>query len=134
MILNTITALAPRYARRSDPPERPLVVVPPCQSDIKRTLRRAGSVENAVYHWAFRVAPGAHSPLMVNRRFPFEICSWFRNGGWRRAPQFGLNAKFTANRFSPLFSQIARKLNSMQLLAVYRETLVKRRLRDQPQR
>ena len=39
MILKTVTAFALRLNRQTDGPERPLMVDPPCQSDIKRTLR-----------------------------------------------------------------------------------------------
>src|SRR2546423_5684812 len=40
MILKTVTGLALRLTRREDAPERLLIVEPPCQSDLKRVLRR----------------------------------------------------------------------------------------------
>src|ERR1700731_3297679 len=41
VMVKTVTAPALRLVRRTDAPERPLIVAPPCQSEIKRTLRRA---------------------------------------------------------------------------------------------
>src|SRR6185312_5077642 len=54
MMFNTVTALALRLVRQTDAPERPLVVAAPCQSEIKRTLRRAERQPKTLCSQGFR--------------------------------------------------------------------------------
>ena len=66
----TITALALRLVRRTDAPERPHYLIrPPCQSELKRTLRRGDTPANTVHRRGFDAPRDAHSTRMVNDRF-----------------------------------------------------------------
>jgi hypothetical protein len=81
MMVKTVTALALRLVRK-DAPERPLYWRPPCQSEIKRTLRGAlAGGESGYVRWAFAGRARVHSMQMVNVGFPERTQVWFRNGG-----------------------------------------------------
>src|SRR5829696_8295171 len=70
MILKILTALALRLARQTDAPERPhYAYPPPCQSELKRTLRRGRAPTNTVHSREFHVPHDVHSTRMVNDRF-----------------------------------------------------------------
>jgi hypothetical protein len=80
-----VTALALQFYRRTDAPERPIFVAPPCQSDIKRTLRAAApqpdQTRTALFSRGFRLpAQNAFDP---NGERPVSAADrlWFRNGG-----------------------------------------------------
>ena len=69
MILKTVTGLALRPTRREDVPERLLIVEPPCQSDLKRVLRRHGPVPDTVSSRSFLDDLATSSARMVNTGF-----------------------------------------------------------------
>src|SRR5436190_2239899 len=48
----------------------PFIFAPPCQSELKRTLRHGGRPPNSVYSRGFNLSRDAHSTQMVNDRFP----------------------------------------------------------------
>src|ERR1700760_2406949 len=85
MMFKIVTALALRFFRRTDAPERPLVVAPPCQSDIKRTLRapgrRPGETRGTLFSRGFLAA--AKNPFDPNGERPVSGTGalWFRNSG-----------------------------------------------------
>jgi hypothetical protein len=96
--------------RGKDAPERRLIVAPPCQSEIKRTLRRAGAIaEDGIF-----TARGRrwHRSINANgeRRVSGVEPLWFRNGGCGRESLFiplftGINRKFTPNRTGRIFRE-----------------------------
>ena len=53
-----------------DAPERPLIFRPPCQSEIKRTLRHQSRPAMTVLWRGFRKPRNIHSAGMVNAGFP----------------------------------------------------------------
>jgi hypothetical protein len=53
-----------------DAPERPLIFRPPCQSEIKRTLRHQSRPAKTVLWRGFRKPRNIHSAGMVNAGFP----------------------------------------------------------------
>ena len=69
MILKTVTGLALRLNRLEDAPERLLVVEPPCQSDLKRVLRRRGMRPDTVSSRRFLDDLTTSSVGMVNTGF-----------------------------------------------------------------
>src|SRR6476659_7980962 len=69
MILKTVTGLALRLTRRKDAPERLLIVEAPCQSDIKRVLRRSGLPPDAAVLRGLLNDLAKSSALMVNAGF-----------------------------------------------------------------
>ena len=74
MIFKTVTSLALRLVRLAgslaDAPERPLIVASTCQSELKRTLRRASPRPKTVPSRGFADVAAAHSTQMVNGGFP----------------------------------------------------------------
>src|SRR5580704_1013521 len=88
IMVKTVTAPALRLVRRTDAPERPLIVAPPCQSEIKRTLRRARRQSKTV------CSRGVHMPRTGlfggdgERRVSGTSPAWFRKGGRGRHPVF----------------------------------------------
>ena len=115
MILKTITALALRLVRQTDAPETPpLSLRPPCQSELKRTLRRGGPPANAVHSQAFYAPHAAHSALMVNDRFRRVLNYGFEMvdapSGARLRTMMGINRKFTPNRIIPVFTKFSATL------------------------
>ena len=117
--------------------KRPLIVAPPCQSEIKRTLRRARRQSKTV------CSRGVHMPRTGlfgadgERRVSGTSPAWFRKGGRGRRPAFTENlhqSKIYTESNQSDFSQIFDDLTSMQTLAIYRRLLVKDQLRDDPQR
>ena len=69
MILKTVTGLALRPTRREDAPERLLIVEAPCQSDIKRVLRRSGLPPDAAVLRGLLDDLAKSSARMVNAGF-----------------------------------------------------------------
>jgi hypothetical protein len=47
----------------------PFIFAPPCQSELKRTLRRGESPTNTVHSPGFHAPHDVHSTRMVNDRF-----------------------------------------------------------------
>ena len=117
MILKTVTALALRLVRQTDAPERPLYrCAPPCQSEIKRTLRRGGAAANTAHSRGFHAPRDVHSTRMVNDRFPeprsiygFEMVDARARAIFRAIVV--INRKFTPNRIIPDFQQIFGDFN-----------------------
>ena len=96
MILKTVTGLALRLTRREDAPERLLIVEPPCQSDLKRVLRRPGAWPDAGTSRGILDDLAAPSARMVNTGFHlalhgFELVDTGTGGPRRRR----INGKFT---------------------------------------
>ena len=85
MILKTVPAFA-LSAKSSIKTRRkaPFVVVPPCQSEIKRTLRRASCVGNGLAFSEHSNIAALRSMQMVNVGFPKTVWIWFRKGGCGR--------------------------------------------------
>ena len=102
MILKTVTGLALRLNRLlEDAPERLLVVEPPCQSDLKRVLRRPGARPDAATSRGLLDDLATSSARMVNTGFPasrhgFELVD-MRAG---KIPGAGVNRKFTGASIS----------------------------------
>ena len=119
------SACSSRQTRRN----APFIVAPPCQSEIKRTLRRCGPRPKTVHSRGFRASRSVHSTRMVNagfpepRRYGFEMVDAPRRRIFRVNPR--INRKFTPNQIDSDFSQIFGDLTSMQTLAIYRRLLVK---------
>jgi hypothetical protein len=138
MMLKIVTALALRLDRQKDAPKRPLIVTPPCQSEIKRTLRHAVPQSKTVCSRGFTRRAMAHSMQMVNVGFPQRVLYGFEMvdtcGPIRSMTGSRHQSKIYAESNQPDFSQILRDLTSMQTLAIYRRLLVQDQLRDQPQR
>src|SRR5580704_3440935 len=84
--------------------KRPLIVAPPCQSEIKRTLRRRLRAPQTVFSSAFALVAADHSVAMVNAGFPrlarygFEMVDM--PVAAISAHKNPVNRKFTANRIS----------------------------------
>ena len=64
MIFKMVTVLAFRLARQLDAPQRPFIVAPPCQSDIKRTLKRPAGRQRPDLRAGFACRQAAHSIRM----------------------------------------------------------------------
>src|SRR3954467_8574285 len=124
MILKTVTGLALRLIRREDAPERLLIVEPPCQSDLKRTLRQRGAPPDTASSQGFLDDLTTSSAGMVNTGFPrdphgFEMV----DGRGRRAHGTDVNRKFTTPSIAKILESIFRELSGRQSLAIYRELL-----------
>lgn len=110
MMFNTVTVPALRPVRRTDAPQRPLMVAPTCQSDIKRTLRRCSRRRKTAPRPGFCRARVASFNSDGERRVSGTDPIWFRKGGrctcgfikatppsienLRRIESFGLLAMF----------------------------------------
>ena len=126
MILKTVTALALRLVRpdrRAGTP--PLSLRAPCQSEIKRTLRRGERPPNtACIRRIFACSRGsfdADGERQVSSRPPsygFEMVDAPRDSRFHAA-RIGINRKFTPNQISRIFRKFSRDLTSMQTLAIY---------------
>ena len=81
MIFKTVTAFALRLFVEQTRRNAPFIVAPPCQSEIKRTLRRPGRGQRPRSLRGFAGPGTAHSVQMVNVGFPDRDRVWFRNGG-----------------------------------------------------
>jgi hypothetical protein len=107
----------------------PFIVASTCQSEIKRTLRRAGSRPKTAgspgFHAPRQGSFGADGERQVSGLNPV----WFRNGGCARdACAFAENwhqSKIYTKSNDSDFSQILADLTSMQTLAIYRRLLVR---------
>ena len=85
MILKTVPALAlSAMSSINTRRKAPFVVVPPCQSEIKRTLRRASCVGNGLAFSEHSNIAALRSMQMVNVGFPKTVWIWFRKGGCGR--------------------------------------------------
>src|SRR6267378_7016871 len=129
IMLKTITALALRLVGQKDAPERLLIVTPPCQSEIKRTLRHTASQPKNVSPPGSTQGETAHSLRMVNTRFPQRIgmvSKWWtrRAGPFARGKPASIE---NLHRFKSI--EISGSLTSTQTLAIYRRLLVKDQLR-----
>jgi len=66
----------------------PFIFTPPCQSELKRTLRHGGLPPNSVQSPGFNVSRDAHSARMVNDRFPPRSIYGFEMVDGRFPPTF----------------------------------------------
>src|SRR5258707_15418192 len=105
MILKTVTGLALRLIRREDAPERLLIVEPPCQSDLKRVLRRPGLLPDTVSSQRFLGDLAMSSLVMVNTGFRVP-CHGFElvDARGRNITGTGVNRKFTRPRLAKIFA------------------------------
>ena len=55
----------------------PFIFAPPCQSELKRTLKPGGDAENTVHSRGFRSVRDPHLTRMVNDRFPAGLIYGF---------------------------------------------------------
>jgi hypothetical protein len=91
--------------------KRPLIVVSTCQSEIKRTLRRARRPANNASWRGFRTHCGDPSMQMVNAGFPqagrygFEMVDAPRR--FRFRAKTAINRKFTSNRIKRIFREFS---------------------------
>src|SRR3954469_7039659 len=109
MILKTVTGLALRLTRREDAPERLLIVEPPCQSDLKRVLRRCRVRPDTVSSRSFLDDLTTSSARMVNTGFHlpphgFELVDTRPARPRRGSTGLGINGKFTRLRFAKIFA------------------------------
>ena len=85
----------------------PFIVASTCQSELKRTLRRASPRPKSVPARGFAELAAAHSMQMVNGGFPepasygFEKVDATVSGSL--SPESVINRKFTPNRMSRIF-------------------------------
>jgi len=110
MMVKIVTALALRLDRQKDAPERPLIA-PPCQSEIKRTLRPAIPPSKTVSWRGFARREKVHSVQMVNVRFPERVGYGFEmvDAADVSVPlrEAVINRKFTPNRMNRIFCKFS---------------------------
>ena len=113
--------------RRAGTP--PLSLAPPCQSELKRTLRRGGRPANTAHSRRFHPRHDAHSTRMVNDRFRAASIYGFEMVDARAARYFprdsGHQSKIYAESNHSDFHRIFRDFASMQTLTIYRRLLVR---------
>ena len=143
MIFKTVTALALRLFVEQTFRNAPFIVAPPCQSDIKRTLKRCGRTapkrQRPRLSRGFCVFPDGSFDPDGERPVSAPAGLWFRNGGCAlrvvAAGEGPHQSKIYAESNQSDFSQFFVELISMQTLAIYRPLLVKESIaRDQAQR
>src|SRR3984957_5749290 len=143
MIFKTVTALALRLFVEQTVRNAPFIVAPPCQSDIKRTLRRCGRTpwkrQTPRFSRGFYALPDGSFDPNGERRVSAPAALWFRNGGCAgrlaAAGEGPHQSKIYAESNQSDFSQFFAELISMQTLAIYRPLLVRGSIaRDQAQR
>src|ERR1700722_19285586 len=111
MIFKTVTALALRLFVEQTVRNAPFIVAPPCQSDIKRTLRRCGRTpwkrQTPRFSRGFYALPDGSFDPNGERRVSAPASLWFRNGGCAgrlaAAGEGPINRKFTPNQISRIF-------------------------------
>ena len=129
MILRTVTALALGLFVKQTCRNAPFIVASTCQSEIKRTLRRASPRPKSVSWRGFADVAAAHSMQMVNVRFPkpagygFEMVDAPAASGLLR--QIRHQSKIYTESNQSDFSRIFGDLSSMHTLAIYRRLLAK---------
>src|ERR1700712_1672388 len=89
----------------------PFIFGPPCQSELKRTLRHGGCPANTVHWRGFNPFHGAHSTRMVNDRFPGRSIYGFESVD---AP---ITAIFSCSRAS---IEYLRRIESFEISANFR--------------
>jgi hypothetical protein len=106
----------------------PFIVASPCQSEIKRTLRRASRWQKTAHSLAFRAMHRFHSTQMVNAGFPAPTGYGFERVDAANARLFaGIRhqSKIYTESNQSNFRLIFGDLTSMQTLAIYRQLLIK---------
>ena len=112
----------------------PFIFGPPCQSELKRTLRHRGQPANSVHSPGINALHSVHSTRMVNDRFPAErsmVSKWWTR---RLRPLFRVHqhqSKIYAESNHSKFQRIFGQFTSMQTLAIYRRLLIRSKLRAQ---
>jgi hypothetical protein len=86
----------------------PFIVATPCQSEIKRTLRRINSQPNTVASRAFEHRQAAQSTQMVNAGFPALIRYGFEMVDAACAATSCINRKFTPNQIIRIFGKFSK--------------------------
>src|SRR5450755_1186407 len=81
MIFKTATALAPQLFVKQTRRNAPFIVAPPCQSEIKRTLRRPGLRSKTRSLRGFCRSKDGSFSADGERRVSRTDRVWFRNGG-----------------------------------------------------
>ena len=111
MILKTVTALALGLFVKQTCRNAPFIVASTCQSEIKRTLRRAGPRPKTVSSRGFADVAAAHSMQMVNVGFPEPAGYGFEMVDAPLHPvhcgKFVINRKFTPNRINRIFREFS---------------------------
>ena len=133
MILKLLTAPALRPVRPTTPRNACLILPSPCQSELKRTLRRGAPLPISVRSPAFAQASGAHSTGMVNGRFPRAANYGFEMVDARGHAHFAARISSIENLHrikSVGFFANFRRFKFNATLAIYRRLLVRNRLRD----
>jgi hypothetical protein len=132
MIFKTVTALALRLVRQVLLLTRrnaPFIVASTCQSEIKRTLRRAIPRPKTVSSRGFRRGCGGSFDADGERQVSNARLVWFRKGGCGRyvgpSRTFGHQSKIYTESNQSGFSRIFGVLSSMQTLAIYRRLVVR---------
>src|SRR6187402_3876093 len=125
MILKTVTGLALRLTRREDAPERLLIVEPPCQSDLKRVLRRSGPPPDTVSSRRFLGDLTTSSSGMVNTGFHppphgFELVDMRTRRNYGHGRQSKIYETELCDNFCANFPRIKRKAITCDLSRVAR--------------
>ena len=114
----------------------PFIFGPPCQSELKRTLRQGGRAANTVHSRSFSPLHRAHSTRMVNDRFPGRSIYGFEMVDARADPLFRVRrhqSKIYAESNHSNFRRIFDEFSSMQTLAIYRRLILRSKPAGQPQ-
>jgi hypothetical protein len=92
----------------------PFIFDPPCQSELKRTLRRGDRPAITAYSQGFNPLRGGSFDADGERQVSSPIDLWFRNGGRADYAHFfvfaDINRKFTPNRIIRNFSEFSPSL------------------------
>src|SRR5881409_970379 len=131
MILKTVTGLALRLIRREDAPERLLIVESPCQSDLKRVLRRSGLPPDTASTRRILSDLATSSVGMVNTgfRFPphgFKLVDVRARQTNRRGRQSKIYLNSIPEEFCVNFSRIKRKAITCDLSRVARSDALRK--------
>src|SRR4051794_2981330 len=88
MILKTVTVLALGLLVRQTRRNAPSIFASPCQSELKRTLRRRDRPTDTVHSRAFHASHDASFDPDGERQVTSRDDLWFRNGGWADGADF----------------------------------------------
>jgi hypothetical protein len=110
-MFKTVTALALRLVRQKTRRNASFIVAPPCQSDIKRTLRRAGPAAKTLFSRRFRT-PSSRSfdpdgERTVSGAGGLMVSKWWMRQMLRCYCEPAINRKFTPNQISHVFRRIS---------------------------
>lgn len=107
----------------------PFIVASTCQSELKRTLRRANPRPKSAPARGFAELAAAHSVQMVNGGFPEPASYGFEKvdatAGCSLSPEPGHQSKIYTESNESDFSLVFGVLGATRTLAIYRRLLVK---------